>query len=309
MSVFKDIRLLGADPASKMYLIRKHIFRHLIQAGSTLVNLMGPMVPDSSGTLDSPIFIVGCSRSGSTVLVNAVAKHRDLVNWSEAAQIFDLDYYDPDVDHVKVKGDVAESDARRIQMAFNLCLRLYGKHRFVNKHPQNSLRIEYLKVLFPDAYFIHLIRDGRAVINSHLQKLRRERFRFSYPFGNFPKPFRWRKYLDQPPLIQYAHQWNEIVRYVRKTAAQTLSGAQYLEIKYETFCEDTYRVLREIDTFCGLDPSRRLSDTTLSEIESRNHKWREHLDRRDIQAIMPIIGDLLHDLGYTDCNSVSEWEI
>lgn len=40
--------------------------------------------------------------------------------------------------------------------------------RFVSKNTRNSRRMRYLHKIFPDALFIHVIRDGRAVANSLL---------------------------------------------------------------------------------------------------------------------------------------------
>ena len=40
----------------------------------------------------------------------------------------------------------------------------------MNKNLQNSFRVRLLNLIFPDAKFIHIIRDGRAVAFSILNK-------------------------------------------------------------------------------------------------------------------------------------------
>jgi hypothetical protein len=48
-------------------------------------------------------------------------------------------------------------------------LRFSGKDRFLSKETANNRRIELLNKMFPDAFFVHLIRDGRAVAASTLK--------------------------------------------------------------------------------------------------------------------------------------------
>jgi len=45
---------------------------------------------------------------------------------------------------------------------------LTGKKRFLSKQTANNQRIRLINEMFKDAYFIHMIRDGRAVSNSLL---------------------------------------------------------------------------------------------------------------------------------------------
>src|SRR3972149_12072917 len=43
-----------------------------------------------------------------------------------------------------------------------LHLALTGKQRFLNKRTANTQRLGVIQALFPDAFYIHIIRDGRA---------------------------------------------------------------------------------------------------------------------------------------------------
>ena len=48
---------------------------------------------------------------------------------------------------------------------------LWGRSRFVDKTLLNCFRVRLLNAIFPDAKFVHIIRDGRAVAFSILNKI------------------------------------------------------------------------------------------------------------------------------------------
>jgi len=288
-------------------LLRKYILGPSLRVVFVLVAGLARMIPRSAYRLDRPIFVVGCSRSGTDLFVNLFGMHEDLANWSEAGQIFDVDYYNPEIDHYKDRSHVKESDCRRIRIMLGLFTRLRGKRRFVNKHPQNSLRIAYLKAIFPDALFIHVVRDGRAVLHSHYKKLRTEAFRRSYPLGNFPKPIQWREYRSLRPVAQYACQWRDIVEYVSRLGNTVLSPNEYAEVMYEEFCHDVHAALRKLDDFCGLDASRRNHMRIPQNLPSQNYKWRLDFDEEQTREIESLIGGCLEERGYQrSCATIKE---
>lgn len=50
---------------------------------------------------------------------------------------------------------------------------LFSRNRFVNKNPYNSLRMEFLARVFPDALFVRVLRHPLATIDSHLRTQRK----------------------------------------------------------------------------------------------------------------------------------------
>lgn len=301
----RDLGYLFADAVSKKYFLRKYIERPYLHLISGVAYRLGRWIPDHLTTLDRPIFVIGCSRSGTTVLAEYFGQHGEVANWSEAAQLFDLDYYNPDIEHYKDETSITEPDAFRIKFLASMYTRLRGRKRFMNKHPQNSLRIRYLKALFPDALFVHLIRDGRAVVLSSVVKTKQERYRHAYPLGNFPKPIGWRNYRSESIHAQYARQWKEIIEHVRQTASQVLSPQDYIEVSYETFCADTHSVLRNLDQFCGLNPAARDYTNIPAQLRSQNDKWKTSLDATQIREIERIMGDCLTTFGYALTSAVA----
>ena len=68
------------------------------------------------------------------------------------------------------ENDYTEEMAAYFRKKYLQVQNLWGRPRFVNKNLQNSFRVRLLNLIFPDAKFIHIIRDGRAVAFSLLNK-------------------------------------------------------------------------------------------------------------------------------------------
>jgi hypothetical protein len=247
--------------------------------------------------LERPIFIVGCPRSGTSIAVELFAAHADVANWSEAGRLWDpVDYSNPEADHCWEAGLATQARAARLHGWCEWYRESQGKARFVNKHPRNSVRIGFLDRVFPDALFIHVIRDGRAVASSMLQQIRSRPRRQHTPFGGFCKPPHWRKWLRDDEVEQTAIQWREIVRYVRGLGAAL--GTRYHEIRYEDFCEDPRERCRQLFEFAGLETSAARLPALPERLEIRNQGFRKVLTAPEIATIERTAGDLLSDLGY-----------
>ena len=59
--------------------------------------------------------------------------------------------------------DVNAATAARFASIIDQHLRWQGRPRFCHKNVNNSMRVKYLMAIFPDAKFIHVIRNGMAV--------------------------------------------------------------------------------------------------------------------------------------------------
>ncbi len=193
------------------FLIRRCTTFGIIQIVSCFTYLCAPLLPKSITRLDRPIFIIGCSRSGTTIFVDMLREHRDLAEWSEAGGVFEPRYFAPTINHFKDEGCVTKFHSRRLQVLFGLFTRIRGMPRFLNKHPQNSLRIGFIRAIFPDAKFIHLIRDGYATTYSNYRQVMLNKPRQSIPFGGFPKPQAWKDLLHLPLLLQFGYQWVDVM--------------------------------------------------------------------------------------------------
>ncbi len=246
--------------------------------------------------VERPIFMLGCPRSGTTIAAELFALHPDVANLSEAADVWDPRHYrDLEADHYWTAAQVTRGDAARLHARFEYVRRYLGKERFFNKYPRNSVRIEYIRAVFPDAVFLHVIRDGRAVVASVLEFIR-ARPRLQNAAMALCHPPDWRELLREDRAEQCALQWRAVVSYVLSKKAEL--GPAYHEFRYEELCDDPRGVLAAAWRFAGL----RVEEETLAKVperlDSQNYKWKETLSSRQIEQVARIQGPLLAQMGY-----------
>jgi len=171
-------------------------------------------------------------------------------------------------------------------------LQIFDRPRFVNKCPRNVLRIEFLDEVFPDAYFVHIVRDGRAVANS----IRNARLKHNGAYWGC-RPPNWQRLVDMPLLEASGLQWKMIVEYA-VDAAKSIPPERYMQIRYEDLCAEPEKVFREVSNRVELEWDDATLAALVSDIESRNYKWREKFSANEIEMLHARLGDLLAKLGY-----------
>lgn len=104
-----------------------------------------------------PIIILGAPRSGTTFLGDVLSQHPQLYYMIEPNPMWKR--------FVRNKSDLVplignDSAVTRTRESFNSALMRSGKLRLLEKTPQNCLRFPFVHAVFPDAKFIHIIRNG-----------------------------------------------------------------------------------------------------------------------------------------------------
>lgn len=145
-------------------------------------NLQG--LPADTAMCPCPIFIIGSPRSGTTILAYSLAQHSEL--WSSAES--DILYYlfgdglvdraftkakaGPGIRWLHQEGVEKEEFLGFLGLGLNALFssRSQGK-RWVDQTPLYTLMVDTLAAMFPGALFIHMLRDGRRVVNSMLNFL------------------------------------------------------------------------------------------------------------------------------------------
>jgi omega-hydroxy-beta-dihydromenaquinone-9 sulfotransferase len=155
-------------------------------------------------------------------------------------------------------------------------------------------RIGYLNEIFPDAKFIHILRDGRAVANSLLH--------VDFWKG-WQGPQGWRagplspedqsawESADRSFVALAGLEWRIQMR-AMEAALRTLDPARFFEVKYESFCANPVETCRRVREFAELPASAEFDrQVKQASIRDMSNRWRDDLTT----AQQAILDDLLHD--------------
>lgn len=181
----------------------------------------------------------------------------------------------------------------RLESKIKEHLRLTGRKRFLSKQTANNRRIELLHKMFPDAYYIHSLRDGRAVASS---TLRVPWWNDTYIWWLGHTAATWEENGGEPIELA-AMYWQRGVEEVWRHR-DTL-GERFMEIRYEDLTRDTRGVVQKIVHFCRLADSPGFVHLIPETLPNMNYKWREHLTEAQKIALDESIGDFLAELGYS----------
>jgi len=291
-------------------------------------------MPNPEKALLPAPFIVGASRSGTTLLRLMLDAHPDLAIPPEthfipdaaracqesspspeaflAALIGHRCWPDQHVDAGLLRQRVLAlqpfEPGAALRAFYHLYAERFGKARWGDKTPPYQLHLRLIASLLPEAHFIHLIRDGRDVALS-IKGLW---------FG--------------PDSIAEAASW--WVQRIQETRRQARSLPQYRELRYEDLVQNTEPALRQVCQWIALpwDPAmlryHERAGERLCEIDravqavdgkrviaaqdrmaihamtqhppepSRIGRWRQEMNAADLRRFQKIAGPLLQELGY-----------
>jgi len=259
-----------------------------------------------------PVFLIGCARSGTSILGEALASHPDVAYLFEASYIWNS-VVPGKSDHRLTAVDATADVASQVYSALAEEKKKVAGTLLLEKNPKHVLRIPFLTALFPQARFLHVIRDGRDVAASLMFRNRGERW------GHLEIPG-WQKLLADYPEknhIRCAHQWVTAVS-IARADAQEMRHENYLELRYEELVEAPGAVLQKGLEFLGLTLgpavtafAEKIQDATAGSYHAKkqvrhyieNHKrrvgrYRENLTGQEIAEVEDVCGTLLSELGY-----------
>lgn len=178
-----------------------------------------------------PIFIVGCQRSGTTLLRLILDSHPNISCGPETRFLADLARITgSEWDRLSQYGFPKEYWLRKVSGFFDSFQSEYaaarGKTRWADKTPRYALSLDYLDALFPTCQVVHVIRDGRDVVASH-------RDRFGY----------------RAALVAVV-KWPRYISVARATGAR-LGPERYVEVRYEDLVTDPVASLRGLLDYLG----------------------------------------------------------
>jgi hypothetical protein len=260
--------------------------------------------------LTRPVFIVGCGRSGTTILGQLLNHHPRLIYLNEPRHLWAFEpRTDVWTDQAKERGgrlfldadDVIPENAEKIIYAFTEVANRKPKARLVEKLPINSFRIGFINHIFPDALFIHLLRNGLDVARSIGRKAQNEAW-----YGH--KDYKWDllvDYAESQGLGELARsaefdlflrgllEWRLSVTTAKESLAK-LPAEQHIEIRYENLLTQPETTISQLETFIGIPAFPDTHEFAQKTLEERNTNQITLLPRMDV-----IAGDLLRELGYS----------
>jgi hypothetical protein len=169
---------------------------------------------------------------------------------------------------------------------------LWKRPRFVNKNLQHCVRIRMLDRIFPDAKFIHIIRDGRAVAYSILNKkdvANPTMFLLSLKkiLGDRYRP-------ERSEIFNYGRAWAELVKKARQASA--FGPNRYYEIRYEDLISNPHDEIKKIAGFCELDWYNEF-EKNIPQTSNMNTKWMQKANEDQKRELEESTLELRQSLG------------
>jgi hypothetical protein len=276
---------------------------------------------------DPYLFIVGCARSGTTLVHRIVDAHPEIaitpeMHWitrqfesrnglvtpelvSELSGHKRFTQFE--IPREEFEGLLGSGEAVPYPTFLRRLFGLYGKIKnkplVGNKTPAYVRSIPTFHALWPDAKFVHIIRDGRDVCISILNWKKAERI-----VGRYAS---W----EEDPVSTTALWWERKVRKAREDGA-ALGPGLYHEMRYEDLVEDPERECKRLCEFLGvpydhamirfaegktktdLPNARKTPKKAWLPITPGMRNWRTEMPATEIQRFEAAAGNLLEELGY-----------
>lgn len=243
-----------------------------------------------------PVFIVGCPRSGTSFLYHLLLSAGGFAEFHTQMNAYDVlgPIYGP-LDSIKNKKrmmrdwlqskafHVSGLNAQQIEakivsechsvadflrIVMEEVARAQGVDRWVDSTPTNVPHMLQIASDFPDALFLHIIRDPRDIALS-LDKRK------------WTRPLPWHK---DKPLLAAGLYWEWIVRKGRKYGAQLSS--RYMELHYEDLVQRPREILREVGKFLQHDLDyERIQKASIGSVKTPLTSFGEDLKHGEFNPI------------------------
>ena len=271
--------------------------------------------------MNSPIFIFGSARSGTSLLSRIVGSHPN-IGVPYESQIYNRFYpwlkYYGDLELEKNRNrlikdllqtdflsewdprpefdDIVEVLDRNsfhgvVDALMKAWLKKCGKVRWGEKTPWHMYFWREILEGFPDAKFISIVRDGRD------SSISWQKARFG-PKHIYQSAKRWKHFLD-----------------VFKEFKKNVKSENLYELRYEDLLENPNKIVGEICEFLGEDysdemlafhkttksyPTDKNNDKNLTQplMRSNMEKWRQTLSQKELRIFEAVAGAELEQFGY-----------
>lgn len=119
-----------------------------------------------------PVFLIGAGRSGTKFLRDVLAHSSEIAKipydvgyiWRYSNEGLAHDEFEPILATEAIKAYIRKTLPKLVDSSESS-----GERYFIEKSVPNALRPKFVHEIFPNARFIHLIRDGRSVVESSMR--------------------------------------------------------------------------------------------------------------------------------------------
>lgn len=279
--------LASAIPGPAAPLARTLYYKSRITGARLLANIPPTAATAASDT--APIFILGCGRSGTSILGEAFSVHPQVkyfyepyALWAAVSPVTDfLQLYTRGEHHCLLDSCSATSEAK---IRFQRLMTPLNGLTLVEKTPINTLRIGFLDALAPGARYLHIVRDGVRVARS-IERIASasRRMAFRPPLNNWwgVGNRKWSALAEDGLAAGYypnevsllstdaqrgAYEWLVSMREIDSWRA--VLGPRLIELRLDDLVAEPRKSLEYIGGALGLGASRRWLDIAAAKVRA-----------------------------------------
>ena len=189
--------------------------------------------------------------------------------------------------------NISDEEVVIIRKTLSSCTRFQGKDRLFATYGDHP-RIQYLSKVFPDALFIHIVRDGRAVCESYF------RMNEQGYFQSWNERYLWFKHMPESWYESFrgkhynlfafgVYRWKYYLTLCREES-RLLPTERFIQIHYEDVVQHPIATIRQIESFADLNSSQRVRDfVTKRPPINYNTKWVKALTKNQLRQFFEIV--------------------
>lgn len=281
------------------------------------------------------IIIVGAARSGTNMLRDILSSTGSIVTWpcDEINYIWRYGNAKAPTDEFS-SGMAGDRQRKYIQKKFSEVSKKGGSEWVLEKTCANSLRVDFIEAIFPDALYIHIIRDGRDVACSARERwtseldlpylLKKIRFvpardllfyglrylgsKVHQIFSKENRLLTWGPRFEGIDEVFNAHsmvvasgiQWMKCVER-SQLSFKSIPVERVITVTYESFTRSPREELERIINKFQLPLCLGELEADLVRVSCASvGRWRDVLSPNELAGVESVCGPLLTDLGYID---------
>ena len=164
------------------------------------------------------------------------------------------------------------------------------KKRLLFKQTGFCLKIRFLNAVFPDALFLHIIRDPFM----NFLSLVRAKEASHEKFWGIKIPG-WRDFLAADKRLQAAIQIRTTLEIIERDIYKAQALERYLQVKYEHLISNPRKTLMEVLQFCDLNWTDKMEDALNGIRRDQRKRPQDNIP----QEIMNILSPVAEKYGYT----------